>query len=751
MRQIFMCVLSLSLSGALTGLLILLIRPAAGRFLSKKWNYYIWLLVIARLVIPVYFDMGYSSVLIKGGAAGPEGETAGLMPAAGPEEDPYRTVSQRPLREESEIQKDSSDRMEGMNGEGISMESREQEEGILISGTGNQIQDFLPEGGTGTDWGVILGILWLTGAGISLMVKLRNYLCFTSDIKKNCRQIEDERIIGMTKDLARSLCMKKGPAIYKSGNVSVPITAGLVRPVIILPEDEWDLKDLQMVIHHELIHVKRKDLWYKWVYQCLLCIHWFNPVFYLIGIKLNIDCELSCDEAVLAALTKEGKKAYGNVLIDTARKSMNVNRNIPSTTLLERKGDLKLRLKGILRYKKTGGFRAALSICLTGIIVFLSACASVQTEADTMPLQILADAGEDDTGEESSWRPDGYSSFWDGIGAAYSSFWYGVGGTVKDWAGTGLDDFLAKPVLADQQGGAWRAYDDDSLTAGKDITGQWHMYSYMGGERIKCDGMYLNGTASVWIFNAKRDVELQMDSAFEVKAGRFKIVHVNPDGEVTVINDTGDAGSFCVNIKEGRNAIKFVGQGAKIKNLWVEPPYLREKDFESIYYSEKDEESADMTAEIREGKVDKDKLLEVLYYLEDDVVSEALGALLNQGVPLTGDELEELILYSDSDLSSAYLAEAIKNGKTDWLGEDSILDIAPYLDSEYLKEVLLVTDDISFELISECAPYLGSGRLEEILEQYLENGNDLTYSQFDELSPYLGKDMIKRLDEMKGP
>lgn len=306
-------------------------------------------------------------------------------------------------------------------------------------------------------------------------------------------------------------------------------------------------------------------------------------------------------------------------------------------------------------------------------------------------------------------------------------------------------------MLADQQGGAWRAYDDDSLTAGKDITGQWHMYSYMGGERIKCDGMYLNGTASVWIFNAKRDVELQMDSAFEVKAGRFKIVHVNPDGEVTVINDTGDAGSFCVNIKEGRNAIKFVGQGAKIKNLLVEPPYLREKDFESIYYSEKDEESADMTAEIREGKVDKDKLLEVLYYLEDDVVSEALGALLNQGVPLTGDELEELILYSDSDLSSAYLAEAIKNGKTDWLGEDSILDIAPYLDSEYLKEVLLVTDDISFELISECAPYLGSGRLEEILEQYLENGNDLTYSQFDELSPYLGKDMIKRLDEMKGP
>ena len=56
MKELFMCVLSLSLSGALTGLLILLMRPVTGRYFSRRWNYYIWLLVIARLVIPVYFE-----------------------------------------------------------------------------------------------------------------------------------------------------------------------------------------------------------------------------------------------------------------------------------------------------------------------------------------------------------------------------------------------------------------------------------------------------------------------------------------------------------------------------------------------------------------------------------------------------------------------------------------------------------------------------------------------------------------------
>ncbi|MDE6203185.1 MAG: hypothetical protein K2G19_06880, partial [Lachnospiraceae bacterium] len=430
-----------------------------------------------------------------------------------------------------------------------------------------------------------------------------------------------------------------------------------------------------------------------------------------------------------------------------------------------------MRLKGILQYKKPGGLRTVVSICLSGVILLLSACASVQAEPDAMPVQISADSKEKDAGHE-------YSAFWDEAAAEYVSFWDDMGAAIGGWLDTGLDDFLDKPVLVDKQGEAWRAYDDDDLTAGKDVSDQWHMHSYSGGgERIKCDGMYLNGTASVRIFIAKRDVELQVDSAFEVKDGRFKIVHINPDGEVAVINDTGEAGSFSVNIKAGRNVIKFVGQGAKVSNLRAEFPYLRKNEFESIWYSEDDEGSAMMAAEIKDGKVDKDKLMELLYYLDDEVVSEALAVLLNQGVSLTGEELEELIIYSDSDLSASYLGEAIKNGKAGYPGDDIIVYIAPYLGGDKLKtllltagekvsgdtvrecapylgsaglkEMLLAMDNISFELISDCAPYLGSNKLEEVLVKYLEMGNELTYSQFEEISPYLRENAARRLDELK--
>ena len=279
---------------------------------------------------------------------------------------------------------------------------------------------------------------------------------------------------------------------------------------------------------------------------------------------------------------------------------------------------------------------------------------------------------------------------------------------------------------------------------------QWSMYHYTGGgQRIKCNGMYLNGTASVRIVNVKKECELKVDSAFELLDGRFKIVHVNPDGEVAVINETGEKGSAAIKMKAGRNVIKFVGQGAKIKNLLIEHPSLEGKNFESLYYSEQEERSKSLTAGIKEGEVDKDSLMELLYYLDDEVVSQGLALLLEQGVSLTDEELKNLIIYSDSDLSALYLGEAIKSGKAGQLDDEAIIDLAPYLGGERLKELLLAADGkISFELIKNCAPYLGSSGLEEVLEKYLKDGGELTFSQFDSISPYLGSSGAKKLDEL---
>lgn len=687
MRHIFLCVLSLSLSGALTGAVILMVRPFTKKLFSKSWNYYIWLLVAARLLLPVYVDTGFSDFF-----------TSNL------------------IQEREDAVKD--DLSESAETESFTESAKETENLAQIK------EPVVPEGKAGernafsaVDWVTAAGIVWILGVIISLFIKIKDYRHFMAGVRRECEPVADQRVIAAAENLCGMLHMKRMPVLYESTAVSGPITVGVLRTAIVLPMDKGDLNQLPIILHHELLHVKKRDLWYKWLYQILLCIHWFNPILYLIGRKINIDCELACDEAVIGALTGEGKKAYGNILLDAAKRNISAGRNVLSLTLLERKEDLKERLKGILQYKKKNGMKVFLSCCMTAGLLLLSACGSIR---------ISPDEGE---GRR--------ANFWD---------------KAEEWLDSGVERFLNDVPQADRNGDAWKAYDDDALIAGEDIKGQWHMYSYMGGKRIDCKGMYLNGAVTILIVNTDKDVDIDVNSAFDVTDGRFKVVHVDPDDKITVISDTGQKGACTVNLKTGRNVIKLVGQEGRLRNLKISYSglWVREKEFESIYFSQEDEETADIKADMEKGIADKDVIMEHLYDLDQEDISQAFRLLLKKGEELSPEEIYQLIIYSDSELSGRYLAEAIRNGEIEPLGEAAISEIKYYLDEETLMELLEERgSDLTFDLLYDCAPYLDSSSLETIARQYLDAGGEFTELQWNKLSAYLDEDEIEELKSLK--
>lgn len=696
LKQIFLCILSLSLSGALTGLLVLLIRSAAKRLLSKRWNYYIWLLVIGRLMIPVSVEIDFWHITLP--------------------------ISVNEAQKADEILKqtetlDETEKTEsaGNAGTGNFPELTEQE----AQKTGferTSTNPIFPE----TDFWQLAGILWIIGAVISFLIKIKDYRKFTNYVKKDWIQVLDSHVLDAEENVCRRLHMGKPPKVFETGAISGPITIGLFHPVIVLPKEKGEIIQLPMIFHHELVHVKRKDLWYKWIYQILLCIHWFNPMLYLIGRRLNTDCELSCDEAVLACLTKDGKKAYGNILLDAAQTSLSVSRRIPAITLLERKQDLKERLKGILQYKEKSGFKVLLSVFLAAGLITLSACSSVEAGLDSMPVHI---AGED-WGEE-------YISFWD---------------EMASWMiGSSVESFLAESVYVNKNGDAWRAYEDDELIAGADVTDQYHMYTYKGGKQIECNGMFLNGTNSVLIVNASKETEIQVKSVFEVLNGKFKLVHVLPDGMVETVNETGEKDTSTITMEEGRNVIKLVGQGAKVRDLKVDFSF-REKDFDTVFYSEDSEQAEAVKERIETGEVSKEEIMKLLYYLEDEDVSQAFAQLLKQGVTFNKDELIDMIIYSDSELSGRYYAEAVSSGEVEAPTELVISDIKYYLGEESLEQLLLTLgDEITFDILYDCAPYLSQSGLEKGLTQYMEAGNRLTGLQFQKIGDYLDEDTLDKI------
>lgn len=99
--------------------------------------------------------------------------------------------------------------------------------------------------------------------------------------------------------------------------ITAPLTYGLVRPVILLPADtDWGSgEELSYVLEHELIHIKRWDGLTKLLLAAAVCVHWFNPLVWLMFFLANRDLELSCDEGVLRRFGTGRRGEYARTLI----------------------------------------------------------------------------------------------------------------------------------------------------------------------------------------------------------------------------------------------------------------------------------------------------------------------------------------------------------------------------------------------------------------------------------------------------
>lgn len=105
--------------------------------------------------------------------------------------------------------------------------------------------------------------------------------------------------------------------IRQSSAVSSPLTYGVWHPVILMPQTtDWDDTDtLLYVLAHEYAHIRRWDALTKYAIIAALCLHWFNPLVWVLYHLANRDMELACDEAVIRQFGQEHKARYARTLI----------------------------------------------------------------------------------------------------------------------------------------------------------------------------------------------------------------------------------------------------------------------------------------------------------------------------------------------------------------------------------------------------------------------------------------------------
>ncbi len=194
-------------------------------------------------------------------------------------------------------------------------------------------------------------------------------------------------------------------SIRQSGRFSAPLTYGVLHPVILMPTStKWENTDsLAYVLAHEYVHIRRFDSIRKLVLIVVLCVHWFNPLVWVMYILANRDIELSCDEAVVRFFGENTKAAYARALIsmEETRSGLTPLCNNFSKNAIEE------RITAIMKIKKTTVF----SLILAGFIV-----AGIATAFATSANAQQAESVGQGSGTEIVTKPDSIPQVDDSFG-----------------------------------------------------------------------------------------------------------------------------------------------------------------------------------------------------------------------------------------------------------------------------------------------------------------------------------------------
>ena len=320
--------LSLTLSGSVLIVVLLAIRPLLRRRLGHSGQYYLWLVPLARLLLPVFpavrLPEGVSQALPEAISDGALWLRAPDMALAGPDR----------------------------QGAGLDLLS-------LVPG--------------------LLVILWATVAAALALRAIWRYVRCIRALERESRPA-GERAQAVYEDACRMMGVTRPPRLLVCPGLRSPMQAGLLRPMVLLPDENSGEEVLRAALLHELTHYRRLDLCYKWLAEAAVCVHWFNPLVYVLRRELSRECELSCDEGVLGRLDESGRRVYGASLLALARPVSGPTKN-NMTLAMSRDGEqLKERLYAIMKFESRGkltvvaAVSVAAALCLCGVLA--GACAA---------------------------------------------------------------------------------------------------------------------------------------------------------------------------------------------------------------------------------------------------------------------------------------------------------------------------------------------------------------------------------------
>ena len=356
MERLMTALLELTLPMAVVIAVLLAAGPLLGRRFTAKWRYWAWLLIAVRLLLPVGITLPQPVVTLPQPQGeftypvsreepaptepAPVGDPIQVVPGAA-ENDPYQQIET------------------GMTAPtGPSTETPKPAEPAIIP---------TPAATRSIPVMEAVGWCWAAGTALFLLWQLGSYLVLRAKLSRSRRPLTDEAILAVLERESAAAGRQKPLPVYTAA-VGSPMIVGAIKPTLLLPEMELTAEQLSLVFRHELIHYRRRDIWYKLLLMLANAIHWFNPMVWLMVYAADRDLELSCDEAVVAGRDEAYREEYGRCLLAVVRAGMS-RRTLFTTNFYSGKKTLKNRLATIFdTTKKHRGTLALAALLLAAAV-----------------------------------------------------------------------------------------------------------------------------------------------------------------------------------------------------------------------------------------------------------------------------------------------------------------------------------------------------------------------------------------------
>lgn len=304
-----MTLLQMSFSGAVLILAVVILRATAIHKLPKRTFLTLWEIVLFRLLIPFSIPSVFSVYSLVNQPAASAGVFTGVqrLPAAATAAAPWLPADTAPL----------------------------------IS---------------------VRAVIWCVGSILCAGFFIITYLHCRMEFQASFPVRSD-----FTEKWLKEHTLRRTVSIRQSDRISAPLTYGMLHPVILLPaKSDWEnIPQLEYILLHEFVHIRRFDAVKKLFATAALCIHWFNPAVWIMYSLFSRDIELACDEAVIRHTGLDAKANYARVLIAMEEKKSGLAPLCSSFS----KNSIEERITAIMKTKRTTLF----SIILACLSIFTAA------------------------------------------------------------------------------------------------------------------------------------------------------------------------------------------------------------------------------------------------------------------------------------------------------------------------------------------------------------------------------------------